>query len=417
MSKGAGQRNKDTMEDGLFKWARSDEGRQQSRQNGLQNKKVACDVCGEKIFIRKLEEHKRNHLNHTIKSIDKFSCADVPVYCLTIDKHHNFALASGVFVHNCGMLAINLGKEVFGETNLKEFILLNSHLQILDNFIKKRIPSGFARRREPPVSKYDDKVIEIIQLANKLELDVYDVLCQLGTLGGGNHFIEVNRDPEDNYWLVIHSGSRNFGLKIATYYQDKAKELMKKMFIEKEEYKNLEFLPLDMGGSEYIEAMKIAQGFASSNRKLMAKMILEGVFSLDMDQVEQIESVHNYINFEDNVVRKGAISAQIGQRVVIPLNMRDGSLIGVGKGNPKWNFSAPHGAGRVLSRKKAKETLTMEEYQNEMSGVYTSCINKDTLDESPMAYKDKTLIMESIGETVDIEFQMKPVYNFKSGGD
>jgi RNA-splicing ligase RtcB len=247
----------------------------------------------------------------------------------------------------------------------------------LDDFIKKRIPSGFARRREPPVSKYDDKVIEIIQLANKLELDVYDVLCQLGTLGGGNHFIEVNRDPEDNYWLVIHSGSRNFGLKIATYYQDKAKELMKKMFIEKEEYKNLEFLPLDMGGSEYIEAMKIAQGFASSNRKLMAKMILEGVFSLDMEKVEQIESVHNYINFEDNIVRKGAIQALEGQRVVIPLNMRDGSLIGTGKGNPKWNFSAPHGAGRVLSRKKAKETLTMEEYQNEMSGIYTSCINKD----------------------------------------
>jgi RNA-splicing ligase RtcB len=311
---------------------------------------------------------------------------------------------------SCGLLAVNLGKVL--DLGNPHFVLKR-----LDEFIKKRIPSGFAHRREPPVSKYDDKVIEIIQLANKLELDVYDVLCQLGTLGGGNHFIEVNRDPEDNYWLVIHSGSRNFGLKIATYYQDKAKELMKKMFIEKEGYKNLEFLPLDMGGNEYIEAMKIAQGFASSNRKLMAKMILEGVFSLDINKVEQIESVHNYINFEDNIVRKGAIQAQIGQRVIIPLNMRDGALIGTGKGNQKWNFSAPHGAGRVLSRKKAKETLTMEEYKSEMEGIFTSCINKDTLDESPMAYKDKTLIMESIGETVDIEFQMKPVYNFKAGGD
>jgi len=314
---------------------------------------------------------------------------------------------------SCGMFCCKIDKKAFSfESQNPHFVLKR-----LDEFIKKRIPSGFARRREPPVSKYDDKIIEIIQLANKLELDVYDVLCQLGTLGGGNHFIEVNRDPEDNYWLVIHSGSRNFGLKIATYYQDRAKELMKKMFIEKEEYKNLEFLPLDMGGNEYIEAMKIAQGFASSNRKLMAKMILEGVFSLDMDKVEQIESVHNYINFEDNIVRKGAISAQKGERVVIPFNMRDGVAVGVGKGNSKWNYSAPHGAGRILSRKKAKEMLTMEQYNSEMEGIYTSCISKDTLDESPMAYKDKDLIINAIAETVDIEFLMKPVYNFKAGGD
>ena len=314
---------------------------------------------------------------------------------------------------SCGLQACKIDKNAFSfESQNPHFVLKR-----LDEFIKKRIPSGFARRREPPVSKYDDKVIEIIQLANKLELDVYDVLCQLGTLGGGNHFIEVNRDPEDNYWLVIHSGSRNFGLKIATYYQDRAKELMKKMFIEKEEYKNLEFLPLDMGGNEYIEAMKIAQGFASSNRKLMAKMILEGVFSLDMEKIEQIESVHNYINFEDNIIRKGAISAQKGERVVIPFNMRDGVAVGVGKGNSAWNYSAPHGAGRILSRKKAKEMLTMEQYKSEMEGIYTSCISQDTLDESPMAYKDKNLIINAIAETVDIEFLMKPVYNFKAGGD
>jgi len=309
----------------------------------------------------------------------------------------------------CGLEAVNLGK-VERVSHLALF-------QHLDSFIKKRIPSGFARRREPPISKYDQSVVDIIQLANKLDLDSCDVLCQLGTLGGGNHFIEIDRDPEDNYWLVIHSGSRNFGLKIATYYQDRAKELMKKMFIEKEEYKNLEFLPLDMGGNEYIEAMKIAQGFASSNRKLMAKMILEGVFSLDMDKVEQIESVHNYINFEDNIIRKGAISAQKGERVVIPFNMKDGVSVGVGKGNSAWNYSAPHGAGRILSRKKAKETLTMEEYKSEMEGIYTSCISQDTLDESPMAYKSKDLIINAIAETVDIEFLMKPVYNFKSGGD
>lgn len=315
----------------------------------------------------------------------------------------------------CGLGTYKLGQGFFEED--PKFYLLSAPLQRLDAFIKKRIPSGFARRREPPISKYDESVVDIIQLANKIELDSYDVLCQLGTLGGGNHFIEVNRDPEGNSWLVIHSGSRNFGLKIATYYQDKAKELMKKMFIEKEEYKNLEFLPLDMGGSEYMEAMKIAQEFASSNRKLMAKMILEDVFKLDIDKVETIESVHNYINFDDNIVRKGAIQALSGQRVVIPLNMRDGSLIGVGKGNPKWNFSAPHGAGRVLSRKKAKETLSLDQYKTEMSGVFTSCISQDTLDESPMAYKDKEMIMQAIGETVDIEFQMKPVYNFKAGGD
>jgi len=230
----------------------------------------------------------------------------------------------------CGILAIKLGQDFFIGENLKEYITLNFTLQKLDNFIKKRIPSGFSHRREPPISKYDKEVVDIIQLANKLELDSHDVLCQLGTLGGGNHFIELNKDPEDNYWLVIHSGSRNFGSRIAGYYQDKAKELMKKMFLDQSKsadvFKGLEFLPLGHGGEEYIEAMKIAQGFASSNRKLMAKMILEGVFSLDMEKVEQIESVHNYINFEDNIVRKGAIQALEGQRVVIPLNMRDGYI-------------------------------------------------------------------------------------------
>lgn len=309
----------------------------------------------------------------------------------------------------CGMLACKIENKAF-------------YPEALDTFIKKRIPSGFSRRREPPVSKYDKNIEDIIHLANNTDQDSYDVLCQLGTLGGGNHFIEVNRDPEENLWLVIHSGSRNFGLKIANYYQDKAKQLMKKMFLgnsnsNADVYKNLEFLPIGHGGDEYIEAMKIAQGFASANRKLMAKLILENLFQLELDKIETIESVHNYINFEDKIIRKGAISAHEGQRLIIPLNMRDGSVIGIGKGNAKWNYSAPHGAGRVLSRRKAKETLSIEKFTEEMSGIYTSCVSQETLDESPMAYKDKDLILSAIGETIDIRFIMKPIYNFKAGGD
>jgi RNA-splicing ligase RtcB len=230
--------------------------------------------------------------------------------------------------------------------------------------------------------------------------------------GGGNHFIELNLDPDGNTWLVVHSGSRKFGLDIATYHQQRAKALMKEMFIG-DAYRQLEFLPIDKGGQEYLADMSIAQDYARINRWYMARLMGEDYFGIDLRDTERIMTTHNYINFQDNIVRKGAISAHKGESVVIPLNMRDGSIVATGKGNSKWNFSAPHGAGRILSRKKAKAQLSVEKFEEEMEGVWTSCINKDTLDESPMAYKDKQIILDIIDETASVEFIMKPIYNFK----
>jgi RNA-splicing ligase RtcB len=286
----------------------------------------------------------------------------------------------------------------------------------LDEFIKNEIPSGFSVQNQKGKDRVKKELYEVLLdifevTSIKVEQTV-DAIASLGTLGGGNHFIEIDKHGDD-YYLVVHTGSRNFGLSICNYHQKKAKALMNEMFIG-DAYKNLEFLPMDKGGNDYLKDMYTAQDYAIINRKLIVKRILKDFFKQEPDN--SIECVHNYIG-KDNIIRKGAISAQAGEKVIIPLNMRDGVIVGTGKGNADWNFSAPHGAGRILSRKKAKEELTIEEFKTSMEGIYTSCVNGDTLDESPMAYKDSQLIIDAIGETVDIDFIMKPVYNFKAGGE
>jgi len=316
----------------------------------------------------------------------------------------------------CGVLAINLGYP-------------NIDFAKLDTFIKENIPSGFSIRSyrqrlvtaiqseyQYPEDYVEDFKGEMYDLIEKTEQDVSKVFGSIGTLGGGNHFIEIDLDNSyGTNWLLIHTGSRNFGLRIANYYQNKAKDLLKKMFVAADAYKGLEYLPLGMGAESYLDAMKVAQRYASMNRYAIADILLRGFFKLP--GIERIETVHNYINFEDKIIRKGAVSAQKGERLVIPFNMRDGVAVCTGKGNTKWNCSAPHGAGRILSRKKAKETLSIDEFTSEMEGIYTTTATQDTIDESPMAYKDMNTIVEAIGETVEIEFIMRPVYNFKAGGE
>jgi RNA-splicing ligase RtcB len=305
----------------------------------------------------------------------------------------------------CGMLMYPIP-----ETNLEKF----------DEFIKNNIPAGFATHANEKELKeylknsgYEYGIGKVIQVANRVEQTPGLAERSLGTLGGGNHFIEIDHHEGQN-WLVIHTGSRNFGLKVCDYYQKKAKALMNEMFIG-DAYKNLEFLPLNNGGTEYLNSMRVAQWYAERNRDMILRTILTKFFNIK-SIAPAIECVHNYIG-KDNIIRKGAISAQEGERVIIPLNMRDGVIIGTGKGNKDWNYSAPHGAGRILSRKKAKEVIVLEDFQKSMDGIYTSCVNQDTLDESPMVYKDKELIISAIQDTVDIEFVMKPIYNFKAGGD
>jgi len=286
-----------------------------------------------------------------------------------------------------------------------------------DDYIRNNIPSGFKVRKEmiaDIIKENFDLLVVVEVICDEIGLDYSKVLKSIGTLGGGNHFIELNKDPDKNIWLTIHSGSRNFGLQVAQYHQKKAKELMRKMFIG-DAFKGLEFLPLDEGGKKYLEDMKVAQKYAELNRQEIAIQLIDEFFG-GAEAVDVVKTTHNYINFKDNIIRKGAISAHKDERLLIPLNMKDGVIVGKGKGNKKWNCSAPHGAGRVLSRKKAKEKIKLSdvEHQMEMAGVFTKSVNKNTLDEAPGAYKDSQLIIDSLEESVEIEFVMKPIYNFKA---
>jgi RNA-splicing ligase RtcB len=301
----------------------------------------------------------------------------------------------------CGIYAYNLGN-------------VDVDFEGLDKFIRNDIPVGFNIRHsfENEFNVPEGVVFKINDIILKLKLDMAKVYYSLGTLGGGNHFIELDTDPSGNVWLVIHSGSRNFGLQVCNYHQMRAKDFVNKALVTGIQT-GMEYLPIEFGGQEYLDDMQIAQTFAHLNRELMAKIICQRFFKMDLPNVK-VESVHNYINFEDGIIRKGAIQANIGQRCVIPFNMRDGIAMCMGKGSKKWNNSAPHGAGRIMSRSKAKEQIKLEDYKNAMKGIYSSCINKSTLDESPFAYKDFNQVISEMEETVSVLYLMKPIYNFKA---
>ena len=271
-------------------------------------------------------------------------------------------------------------------------------------------------------------------------------LCRsLGTLGGGNHFIEIDEAKDGTKYLVIHSGSRNLGKQVAEFYQKLAIKLYKgyDQFLEKrdelirtykeegraseiqaalkelrwEVYKAEDPMPDDLcylSGKfldDYLHDVEICQAFAKRNRELMAEILCE---KAGLTPGESFHTIHNYIDTDEMILRKGSIAAHKGEKVLIPINMRDGSVIAIGKGNPEWNYSAPHGAGRLMSRTKAKDTLSMEDYKKAMEGIYTTSVNENTLDEAPMAYKSLEDIIDVITESVDVVEVIKPVYNFKA---
>lgn len=308
-------------------------------------------------------------------------------------------------------------------------------LGALDKLIRNEIPSGMEVRDR--THKFL-KNTEMDDLKCKDELSKFGRLqLSLGSLGGGNHFIELNIDDEDNIYIVIHSGSRNLGKQVAEYYQDlgykrftdisverkeiiekckrekRSKDIAKELSLLKKESHIPHALAYVIGQDydDYIHDMKITQDFALWNRKAMMDII---VSKLKLDVVEQFTTIHNYIDVENKILRKGAISAQKDEVVLIPMNMRDGSLICIGKGNEDWNYSAPHGAGRLMSRGRAKDCISMDDYKESMKDVYTTCVNKSTVDESPFAYKPMEEIISNIGDTVDIVKKIKPIYNFKA---
>lgn len=313
-------------------------------------------------------------------------------------------------------------------------------VQKLDKLIRSEIPSGFAVRKK--IHRYMDK----LDLADLYCIDHIDMLRaekSLGTLGGGNHFIEADRGEDGSVYIVIHSGSRHLGLEVAKYYQEEAYRRLNScskeeiaLFIakmrsegrEKQIQKELKKLtntkhtdipkPLaytegDLFG-QYIHDMKIVQEYAMLNRQAMMDEIIKG---MGLHVKDRFTTVHNYIDTENMILRKGAVSARKGEVLLIPINMRDGSLICTGKGNPDWNCSAPHGAGRLLSRGEARATLTLTEFKKQMEGIYSTSVSRETIDEAPMAYKTMDDIVSNIGDTAEIDDIIKPIYNFKAGGE
>ena len=307
----------------------------------------------------------------------------------------------------------------------------------LDSLIRRQIPSGQDVRKAP----YAPGIIESLRelrCADQVKLD--RAVHSVGTLGGGNHFIEIDCDDEGCLYLVVHSGSRHIGLEVAEYYQvqgryafwggaryqlsamiDELKAAGRHKEIEPMIQKMRKEHPIDIPKDlayvegrlfdDYIHDMKIIQGFAMENRRAMVQTIVKG---LHLTPEEHFSTIHNYIDTESMILRKGAVPARKGEKLLIPINMRDGSLICVGKGNPEWNCSAPHGAGRLMSRKAAMRSLSLEKYRSEMSGIFSTCVSEATLDEAPMAYKSMDDIMRQITPTADILKRIRPVYNFKA---
>ena len=324
----------------------------------------------------------------------------------------------------CGMYTVNLGNEPIDMEKLDE--------------VAHYVPSGMN------VWQGRQERFDLTQLSCYRNLrDTKRLERSLGTLGGGNHFIEVDRAADGTNYLVIHTGSRNLGKQVAELYQQLAIDLNKgkeTYFAQRDaiiqEYKAtgrrkeiqtaLKAISWNMREStipedlcflygiyfeNYLADVKICQQFARRNREKIAEILMARA---GLTGTERFHTIHNYIDTDEMILRKGAIAAHQGEKVLIPINMRDGSVLAVGKGNPEWNYSAPHGAGRIMSRKKAMKTLNLDEYKKEMKGVYTTSVNEATLDEAPMAYKSLADIIDVIQDSVKVIDVMKPIYNFKA---
>ena len=336
--------------------------------------------------------------------------------------------ACGVDI-GCGMFVVEI------DTRVEDV-----DLPKLDSVIKKFVPLGTNIRHTPFMKFYDDIKNELNEMASASNVDLVRAKLSVGTLGGGNHFIELDVDDEGRVYLVIHTGSRKAGTQVCEHHQNAAYKDLTSRMKEKNalidslhsqgraneiqaELKKLapvtnipKALAYVQGDkfADYLRDMHVMQKYANLNRQAIANTIMVG---MRWKAVDQFTTIHNYIDLDNMILRKGAISAQLGERVLIPINNEDGALICVGKGNADWNFSAPHGAGRLMSRSKAKATLSLEQYQQGLkdAGVYTTTANQSTLDESKQAYKPIEEIIANIGDTVDIVKRIKPIYNIKAG--
>jgi RNA-splicing ligase RtcB len=317
-----------------------------------------------------------------------------------------------------------------------ETVLLHderTELQRLDKIIHEHIPAGFNIRKTTHAYMGE---IDLSQLRCAKHVDLNRAELSMGTLGGGNHFIELSKDGDGRLYLVVHSGSRNLGKQVAEYYQnaaaknlkDRSKEVNALIAELKRQGRETEIqtglnklgaLKVDRTLAfaegrlfdDYIHDMVIIQRYAALNRKAIVKEIVK---LMKFKAAGSFTTIHNYIEIETMILRKGAISAKAGEQMLIPINMRDGSLICIGKGNADWNYSAPHGAGRLMSRSTAKQSVTLTQFEASMKGIYSSTVNKSTIDESPFAYKPMDEIINNISDTAEVVKIIKPVYNFKA---
>lgn len=342
----------------------------------------------------------------------------------------------------CGMLTVELGY-FSKDDNGTEFVnnVTEVDFKKLDKVIRERVPCGFNIHagRQVRFSRIQDlRCYRDLKDTKRFERSI-------GTLGGGNHFIEIDEGFEGRKYLVIHTGSRNLGKQVADYYQNLAVELMQgkgELYAKQEQliadykaqgrrseiqdaikelHRNWKAKDLDIPKDlcyltgkyreDYLHDMRICQEFAKLNRMCIADAIM---YAMGWVGIDVFETIHNYIEFETNMVRKGAISAKKGEKLLIPINMRDGCIVGIGKGNDDWNQSAPHGAGRIMSRSKARETVSLADFKESMEGIFTTSVSVETVDEAPMVYKPMDEIVENIKDTVDILEIIKPVYNFKA---
>lgn len=396
---------------------------------------IRATIC-KKIFKNKNRSHnyvvtiiKNNLVNYDTKGV-KIKSEDSFKYCFKtstgffVARRNDYIFITG----NCGMLTVNLGN-------------INLDLEKLDNVIKENVPAG--KNIHNRVMKEFD--FSRLKCYNELK-NVNRLKNSLGTLGGGNHFIEIDTDAKENKYLIIHTGSRSLGKQIAEIYQQKAflniqnKEndlnIEIKNMVEKckekncqneiaanisilrtkyrEKFKNI---PKELcyienkDRDDYLHDMEICQEFSTLNRKIIAEIICD---KLGIKHIDMFETIHNYISFKDNIIRKGSISAYKDEKVLIPINMRDGCIIGIGKGNSEWNQSAPHGAGRIMSRAQAKKEINIDDFKDSMKNIYSTTVNESTLDEAPFAYKPIQEIVDNIKDTVEIIEIIKPIYNFKA---
>ncbi|MBC7960498.1 MAG: RtcB family protein [Vallitaleaceae bacterium] len=395
---------------------------------------IKGEYCTAKVFTEKIEEGAIAQ----IKTLCDMAYIAGSIVRIMPDVHAGAGCTIGTTMTITDKVVPNLVGVDIG-CGMETIRIRNKHIELekLDKIIYEKIPSGFNIRKAP--HKYLEE-IDLSELKCIREVNLDRAEKSIGTLGGGNHFIEANKDEDGNIYIVVHSGSRHIGNEVAKHYQElgyqrlnqndhtavkaliaeytangREKEIQSAIKALKSQVitnipHSLAYVSEDLF-EDYLHDMHLIQLFAELNRKAMMDEIVRGM-KLDVEEV--FTTTHNYIDVKAMILRKGAVSAQAGEKLLIPINMRDGSLICIGKGNTDWNCSAPHGAGRLMSRTQAKNTFTLSEFKKQMANVYTTSVSKDTLDECPMAYKNMNDIIDCIEPTAKIIKTIKPIYNFKA---